>query len=62
MIVFVPVGDPAKDKTLNIPSVSEPSVVVRVCEVPESVILPTPFRARSMMSKFVLVVSPHVPD
>ena len=39
-----------------------PSDVVNVCVVPESVMLPTPAAIRSIISKFVLVDVPHVPD
>jgi hypothetical protein len=60
--VLVPLGVPPKTRTLYCPSESAPSVVVSVCVVPESVIEPTPLVRRSMISKFVFVVSPHVPD
>ena len=46
----------------EIPSDKVPSDVVSVCVVPESVIAPTPLVSLSMMSKFVFVVVPHVPD
>ena len=61
-MVCVPEGDPPNTKTLNIPSDKVPSDVVSVLEVPESVIAPTPLISLSIISKFVFVVSPHVPD
>ena len=62
MIVFVPLGEPLKTRTLYIPSDKVPLVVSRVWVVPDRVMVPTPLVIRSRMSKFVLVVSPHVPD
>ena len=61
VIVFVPDGDPANTRTLNIPSDKLPSLVVSVCVVPDNVIVPTPFINLSIMSRFVLVVVPQVP-
>ena len=59
--MFVPDGVPPSTRTLYCPSLKVPSVVVRVCEVPARVIVPTPFRARSMISKLLFEVAPQVP-
>ena len=62
VIVFALDSEPLNTRTLNCPSDNEPSLVVKVCVVPVSEIAPTPFRARSTISKLVLVVVPQVPD
>ena len=61
-MVFVPEGEPPRTNTWYCPSDAEPSEVVSVCVVPESVMSPTPAATRSIISKFVLVDVPHVPD
>lgn len=61
-MVLVPDGDPDRTKTLCIPSDKVPSVVLKVCVVPDNESVTTPLKTLSMMSKFKLVVSPQVPD
>ena len=61
VIVCVPEGDPPNTKTLNIPLDRLPSLVVRVLDVPDKVISPTPLINLSIISKFVFVVVPHEP-
>ena len=60
-MLFAPKA-PVNSKTLNPPSDSVPSVVVKVWVVPDNDIDPTPFVALSTISKFVLVVVAQVPD
>ena len=62
VIVLALESVPPNTSTLNCPSDNEPSLVVNVWLVPVKVTAPTPFKARSMMSKFVFVVVPQVPD
>jgi hypothetical protein len=57
----VPDGDPPNTKTLLPPSDNVPSLVVKVCVVPDKVIAPTPLMALSSISRLLLVVVPHVP-
>ena len=59
-VLFAP-NAPVKTNTLNPPSVKVPSVVVKVCVVPDKDIEPTPFIALSKMSRLLLVVVPQVP-
>lgn len=47
--VLVPEGEPAKTKTLKCPSDNVPLDVVKVCVVPESVIVPARDVRRSMI-------------
>ncbi len=61
VIVFVPLGEPPKTRTLYCPSDKLPSLVVNVCVVPDKVIAPTPFIPRSTISKLRFVVDPQVP-
>ena len=61
VIVLVPEGEPASSRTLCPPSDSAPSVVVSVVVVPVKDKDSTPLIARSIMSKFELVVVPQVP-
>ena len=56
VIVFVPLGDPPNTRTLNCPSDKAPSLVVKVCVVPDKLIEPTPFIALSKISKFLFYI------
>ena len=52
---------PTNTKVRYCPSERDPLFVVRVNVEPERVIVPTSFKARSIISKFVLTVVPQVP-